>query len=138
MAVKDLIGPAFVGTNTVKYIVTRGMTTAQSVIPIIAQSNTLIGDIATEDRYRKGLALTGLTFVLVNKSTGAAITSGSVTTKITKDGGTQGTTTNSAAHEGNGQWSINLTAAEMDADIVGLAMTHTSALTLYVTLKTSL
>ena len=94
--------------------------------------------IATEDRYRKGLALTGLTFVLVNKSTGAAITSGSVTTKITKDGGTQGTTTNSAAHEGNGQWSINLTAAEMDADIVGLAMTHTSALTLYVTLKTSL
>jgi hypothetical protein len=136
MAVKDLIGPAFVGTNTVKYIVTRGMTTTQSVVPIIAQSNTLIGDIATEDRYRKGLALTGLTFVLVNKSTGAAITSGSVTTKITKDGGTQGTTTNSAAHEGNGQWSINLTAAEMDADIVGLAMTHTSALTLYVTLKT--
>tara|TARA_R110002012_G_scaffold122869_1_gene273071 strand:+ start:142 stop:558 length:417 start_codon:yes stop_codon:yes gene_type:complete len=138
MAVKDLIGPAFVGTNTVKYIVTRGMTTTQSVVPIIAQSNTLIGDIATEDRYRKGLALTGLTFVLVNKSTGAAITSGSVTTKITKDGGTQGTTTNSAAHEGNGQWSINLTAAEMDADIVGLAMTHTNALTLYVTLKTSL
>tara|TARA_R110002020_G_scaffold48212_1_gene137416 strand:+ start:292 stop:708 length:417 start_codon:yes stop_codon:yes gene_type:complete len=138
MAVKDLIGPAFVGTNTVKYIVTRGMTTTQSLVPIIAQSNTLIGDIATEDRYRKGLALTGLTFVLVNKSTGAAITSGSVTTKITKDGGTQGTTTNSAAHEGNGQWSINLTAAEMDADIVGLAMTHTSALTLYVTLKTSL
>ena len=138
MAVKDLIGPAFVGTNTVKYIVTRGMTTTQSVVPIIAQSNTLIGDIATEDRYRKGLALTGLTFVLVNKSTGAAITSGSVTTKITKDGGTQGTTTNSAAHEGNGQWSINLTAAEMDADIVGLAMTHTSAVTLYVTLKTSL
>jgi len=136
MAVKDLIGPAFVGTNTVKYIVTRGMTTTQSVVPIIAQSNTLIGDIATEDRYRKGLVLTGLTFVLVNKSTGAAITSGSVTTKITKDGGTQGTTTNSAAHEGNGQWSINLTAAEMDADIVGLAMTHTSALTLYVTLKT--
>jgi len=138
MAVKDLIGPAFVGTNTVKYIVTRGMTTTQSVVPIIAQSNTLIGDIATEDRYRKGLALTGLTFVLVNKSTGAAITSGSVTTKITKDGGTQGTTTNSAAHEGNGQWSINLTAAEMDADIVGLAMTHSNALTLYVTLKTSL
>jgi hypothetical protein len=61
-----------------------------------------------------------------------------VTTKITKDGGTQGTTTNSAAHEGNGQWSINLTAAEMDADIVGLAMTHTSALNLYVTLKTTL
>ena len=138
MAVKDLIGPAFVGTNTVKYIVTRGMTTTQSVVPIIAQSNTLIGDIATEDRYRKGLALTGLTFVLVNKSTGAAITSGSVTTKITKDGGTQGTTSNSAAHEGNGQWSIHLTAAEMDADIVGLAMTHSNARTLYVTLKTSL
>lgn len=135
MAIKHLVAPGF--TGGIKYAVTRGLAVTQNVTPIIAQSNILIGDVATEDTYRKGLALTGLTFVLVNKTTGAAITSGSVTTKITKDGGTQGTTSNSAAHEGNGQWSINLTATEMDADIVGLAITHTSALTLYKTLKTS-
>ena len=136
MAVKDLIVPAFVGSDTIKYIVTRGLTTAQSVIPIIVQSNILIGDNATEDVFRKGVILTGYTFVLVNKSTGAAMTSGSVTCKVLKDGGSQATSTNSAGHEGNGQWSITLTATEMDADIVGLAITHSTALPLYKTFKT--
>ena len=138
MAVADVIALGLVGSNKTQFIITRGLATPQNVVPIIARSNELIGDIATEDRFRKGLALTGYTFVLVNKATGAAITSGSVTTKITKDGGTQGTTSNSAAHEGNGQWSINLTATEMDADIVGLAITHTDALTLFKTIKTRL
>ena len=136
MAVKDLIGPGLVGSNTIKYIVTRGLTTAQSVIPIIAQSNILIGDQSTEDVFRKGVAVTGYTFVLLNKSTGAAITSGSVTCKVLKDGGSQSTSTNSAAHEGNGQWSITLTATEMDADVIGLAITHSSALPLYKTFRT--
>ena len=138
MAVADVIALGLVGSEKTRFIITRGLKTAQNVVPIIARSNELIGDIATEDRFRKGLALTGYTFVLVNKTTGAAITSGSVTTKLTKDGGTQGTTSNSAAHEGNGQWSINLTATEMDADIVGLAITHTDALTLFKTIKTRL
>ena len=136
MAVKDLIVPAFVGSDTTKYIVTRGLTTAQSVIPIIAQSNILIGDQSTEDVFRKGVALTGYTFVLVNKSTGAAVTSGSVTIKVLKDGGSQATSTNSAVHEGNGQFSITLTSTEMDADVVGLAITHSTALPLYKTFKT--
>ena len=138
MAVADVIALGLVGSEKTRFIITRGLKTAQNVVPVIARSNELIGDIATEDRFRKGLALTGYTFVLVNKTTGAAITSGSVTTKITKDGGTQGTTSNSAVHEGNGQWSLTLTATEMDADIVGLAMTHTDALTLFKTIKTRL
>jgi len=66
MAVKDLIGPGLVGSDTIKYIVTRGLTTSQSVIPIIAQSNILIGDNATEDVFKKGVAVTGYTFVLLN------------------------------------------------------------------------
>lgn len=135
MAIKHLVAPGF--TGGIKYAVTRGLAVTQNVTPIIAQSNILIGDVATEDTYRKGLALTGLAFVLVNKSDGTPITSGSVTTRIVKDGGSQGTTTNTAAHKGNGSWVINLTATEMDADIVGLAITHTNALTLYKTLKTS-
>ena len=135
MAVKDLIGPAFVGTGTVKYIVTRGLSTAVSVIPIIVESNTLMGDV-TDEVYRQGVALTGFAFVLVNKSTGAAITSGSVTCKVLKDGGSQVTSTNSAAHEGNGQWSITLTATEMDAEQIGLAITHSTALPLYKTFRT--
>jgi hypothetical protein len=105
------------------------------VIPIIVQSNILIGDNATEDVFRKGVILTGYTFVLVNKSTGAAVTSGTVTCKVLKDGGSQSTSTNSAGHEGNGQWSITLTATEMDADVVGLAITHSTALPLYKTFR---
>ena len=135
MAVKDLIGPGFIGSTTVKYIVTRGLTTAQSAIPIIAEINTLMGDV-TDEVYRQGVALTGFTFVLINKSTGAAVTSGTVTCKVLKDGGSQSTSTNSAAHEGNGQWSITLTATEMDAEQVGLAITHSTALPLYKTFRT--
>ena len=135
MAVKNLIGPGFIGSTTVRYIVTRGLNTAQSMIPIIAEINTLMGDV-TDEVYRQGVAITGFTFVLINKSTGAAITSGSVTCKVLKDGGSQATSTNSAAHEGNGQWSITLTATEMDAEQVGLAITHSTALPLYKTFRT--
>ena len=135
MAVKDLIGPGFIGSTTVKYIVTRGLSiTADYVIPIV-EVNTLMGDV-TDEVYRQGVAITGFTFVLINKSTGAAITSGTVTCKVLKDGGSQATSTNSAAHEGNGQWSITLTATEMDAEQVGLAITHSTALPLYKTFRT--
>ena len=135
MPIKDLIGPAFVGTGTVKYIVTRGLSiTADYVIPIV-EVNTLMGDV-TDEVYRQGVAITGFTFVLINKFTGAAVTSGSVTCKVIKDGGSQSTSTNSAAHEGNGQWSITLTATEMDAEQVGLAITHSTALPLYKTFRT--
>jgi len=135
MAVKDLIGPGLVGSSTTKYIITRGLTTAQSMIPIIAEVNTLMGDV-TDEVYRQGVAITGFTFVLINKSTGAAVTSGGVTCKVIKDGASQVTSTNSAAHEGNGQWSITLTATEMDAEQVGLAITHSTALPLYKTFRT--
>ena len=135
MAVKDLIGPGFIGSTTVKYIVTRGLSiTADYVIPIV-EVNTLMGDV-TDEVYRQGVAITGFTFVLINKFTGAAVTSGSVTCKVLKDGGSQATSTNSAAHEGNGQWSITLTATEMDAEQVGLAITHSTALPLYKTFRT--
>ena len=136
MPIKDLIGPGLVGTTgTVKYIVTRGLATADYVIPVIAEVNTLMGDV-TDEVYRQGVAITGFTFVLINKSTGAAITSGTVTCKVIKDGGSQSTSTNSAVHEGNGQWSITLTATEMDAEQVGLAITHSTALPLYKTFRT--
>ena len=137
MAVKDLIVPGFVGTSTIKFIPLRGLSgePAVSTVAVIIEANTLMGDV-TDEVYRQGVALTGFTFVLVDKSTGAAITSGTVTCKVLKDGGSQSTSTNSAAHEGNGQWSITLTATEMDAEQVGLAITHSTALPLYKTFRT--
>jgi len=86
--------------------------------------------------YLRGQAVTGLTFSLVNKSDGSAVTSGTVSGFVTKDGGMQATLTNTPAHKGNGQWSVDLTAAEMDAELVGLLFTHVNASPREVTIKT--
>ena len=83
MAIKDLIGPGFIGTNSIEFIVTRGMGVAPSTVHYFVQSNQIVGDITTEELFRQGVALTGYTFILINKTTGAAITSGAVTSKIT-------------------------------------------------------
>ena len=138
MAVKDIIGPGFVGSDTIQYIVTRGFSSidAQTIKAVIFQSNVLVGDATEEEHFLKGVAVTGFTFVLLNASDGSAITSGTVTGKITKDGGTQGAVAGSFVHEGNGQWSVNFTATEMDADVVGLTFLHSSAVPAYKILRT--
>jgi len=138
MAIKDLIGPGFVGTDTIQYIVTRGMSSfdPQTTVAVIFQSNVLIGDALEEEHFLKGVAVTGFTFVLLNATSTSAITTGTVTGKITKDGGTQGAVAGSFVHEGNGQWSVNLTATEMDADVIGLTFLHSSAVPVYKTLRT--
>jgi len=136
MPIKDIIVPSFVGTNTVEFIVTRGFSAQNPIMQYYIPCNQVIGNIATEDLFRKGVAVTGYTFCLVKKADGDAVTSGSVTTKITKDGGTQGNTAASAVHEGNGQWSITLSATEMDADIIGLTFTHSDAIVNHAILKT--
>ena len=138
MAIKDMIGPGFVGTDTVQYIVTRGMASfdPQTTVAVIFQSNVLIGDALEEEHFLKGVAVTGFTFVLLNATSTSAITTGTVTGKITKDGGTQGAVAGSFVHEGNGQWSVNLTATEMDADVIGLTFLHSSAVPVYKTLRT--
>ena len=137
MAIKDLIVPSFIGTNTVEFIVTRGFSASNPTIQYYVPANALIGNIADVDRFKKGVALTGFTFSLVNRLDGSALTSGTIVSKITKDGGTQSSTTGSAVHEGNGQWSINLTATEMDADVVGLSLTHANAIATYTVFKTN-
>jgi len=137
MAIKDLIVPSFIGTNTIEFIVTRGFSASNPTIQYYVPANALIGNIADVDRFRKGVALTGFTFSLVNRLDGSALTSGTIVSKITKYGGTQGSTSGSAVHEGNGQWSINLTATEMDADVIGLSLTHADAIATYTVFKTN-
>ena len=136
MPIKDVIVPGFIGTDTIEFIVTRGMGAAATTSHVYSDPNILVGDMHGDEMYRKGVAITGYTFALVNKTDGSAITSGTVTTKVTKDGGTQAGSTNAAAHEGNGQWSINITSTEMDADVVGIVFTHTDAVPEFITIRT--
>ncbi len=135
MPIKDLIGPGFVGTATIEFIVTRGMGSPPPTVQYYFESNHLIGDISEADKFKKAVAVTGYTVALVNATSGAAMTSGSPSLTITKDGGTPATTTG-LTHEGNGQWSFNLSSTQMDADIVGIAITLTNAVPVYRTIVT--
>lgn len=87
--------------------------------------------------FLKNVAITGFTFALVNKSNGDAITTGTATVRVSKDGGAQLEVADSpATHISNGQWKINITAAEMNADVIGILITHTSAIPIHFTIKT--
>jgi hypothetical protein len=87
--------------------------------------------------YVRGEAVTGFGFGLLTAA-GAAVTTGAVTGYITQDGGTQAFLGGTAVHEGNGQWTINLSAAEMDADLILLTFTNVagSAIPRDFTIKT--
>lgn len=86
---------------------------------------------------KRNQPLSGVPFALVDRSTGEAITSGTATAYIVKDGGTQAETTNAPVHKGNGQWTVNLTSAEMDAALVGVLVTHPSAVPINLTFSTT-
>lgn len=87
--------------------------------------------------FKKNIAVTGFTFGLVSATDGSDITTGTPVGYYTLDGGTQtaiGDVT--PVHEGNGLWSFDLTAAEMNGDVVALTFTHTSAISAHFTIKT--
>lgn len=87
--------------------------------------------------FKKNTAVTGFTVGLISATDGSDITTGTPVGYYTLDGGTQtaiGDVT--PVHEGNGQWSFDLTAAEMNGDIVGLTFTHASAITAHFTINT--
>lgn len=86
--------------------------------------------------FKKNTAVTGFPLALVSKTDGSAITTGTPSGFYLLDGGTQGSIAGAFTHEGNGQWSVNLTAGEMNGDIVGLLFTHTSAVPVHFTIKT--
>ena len=58
-------------------------------------------------------AVTGFTFGLVDKTSGAALTGAAsgIGKYITKDGGTQASIAGSIAEEGNGQYSVDVTSS---------------------------
>jgi hypothetical protein len=71
-------------------------------------------------------------FAVVDSSDGSPRTSG-VDFYITKDNGLQ-TAVNSATHVGNGQWRIDLTQAETNADVIGICWAGTNVVPGNITL----
>lgn len=88
--------------------------------------------------FKKNTAVTGFCFGLVSSTDGSDITAGAPVGYYTLDGGAQAAIADTApVHEGNGLWSVDLTAAEMNGDIVGLSFTHSSAISAHFTIKTA-
>jgi hypothetical protein len=86
--------------------------------------------------FIKGEAIVGFPFALVSTA-GVAMTGESPVGYITKDGGTQAPLTNTILEEGNGQYSVTISAAEMEADVVGLIFRNTGAVPVHFTLETT-
>lgn len=79
--------------------------------------------------FKKNTATT-ITFLLVERETGLGVTTGSPTVKVSKDGGALSTITNtgSVTHLENGLWTADLSATEMNADLVSVLATATNAI----------
>lgn len=87
--------------------------------------------------FKKNTAVTGFPVHLISSTDGSDITTGTPVGYYLLDGGTQtaiGDVT--PVHEGNGQWTFDLTSGEMNGDIIGLVFTHASAITAHFTIKT--
>lgn len=88
--------------------------------------------------FKRNTAVTGFTVGFINVTTGAPVTTGTPSGFSTLDGGTQTAIAGAFTHEGLGQWSVNLTAGEMNGAIVGLVFTLTNAINVFFTIKTVL
>jgi len=86
--------------------------------------------------FKINTAVTGFTFGLVALADGTAVTTGTTTGFVTLDNGTQAAIAGLFTHKGNGQWSVNLTAAEMNGAIVGLVFVNTLAINVNFTIRT--
>jgi hypothetical protein len=81
----------------------------------------------------KNLAGQSIQAGLIDKSSGDAVTSGTVTVYLTKDGGIQAAGVGTVEHEGRGQWSYFPTQSETNASVVAFLFTHTSAISANLT-----
>lgn len=84
----------------------------------------------------KNQAFSGFPFLLIDKTSNEAITTGTPTGYVTIDGTSQAELAGAITHSGNGQWQVNLTAAETDGDVLGLLFTHADAIPVHFTVKT--
>ena len=65
-----------------------------------------------------------ISFSLINKETGDIIDSGTINVYIIKDNGSQNSATNTPVNKGNGQYILELTDEEMNADHISILIAH--------------
>lgn len=86
----------------------------------------------------KNVALANFEFLMVLSSDHISVATGkTITSQISKDGGAFASMTNSASEVGSGVYKINLTQAEMNADVIVLKFTGTGCDQRTITVLTS-
>tara|TARA_Y100000385_G_scaffold282094_1_gene335951 strand:+ start:67 stop:1125 length:1059 start_codon:yes stop_codon:yes gene_type:complete len=68
-----------------------------------------------------------ITFGAIAVADGLPVTTGTPAVYLSKDGGAQATSSNTATHVGNGLWQLELTQSETNADHLGAAMVLANA-----------
>jgi hypothetical protein len=86
----------------------------------------------------KNQAVNGFTFLLLDKTKGEPITTGTPAGYVTIDDGDQTALAGEITHKGNGQWAIDLTAGETNGDVIGLLFTHDDAVSVHFTISTTI
>jgi hypothetical protein len=87
--------------------------------------------------YRKNTAGQNLSFVLVNASSGAALTGATVTARRTIDGGAQAAATGTVSELANGEYNLALSQADTNGNEIGILLTATNAIPVHFTLITT-
>lgn len=95
------------------------------------------GRVKTQTNVTKNTALAGFTFVMTDSTTHAPKTGLTVTSQRSLNGGAFASTTNSATEVANGEYTIDLSAADMNANTVMLRFTATAADDLFIEILTT-
>lgn len=95
------------------------------------------GRVKTQTNVTKNTALAGFTFVMTDSTTHAPKTGLTVTSQRSLNGGSFASTTNSAAEVANGEYTIDLSAADMNANTVMFRFTATGADDLFIEILTT-
>ncbi len=130
-AVKADTAAILIDTNELQVDWTNGGRLDLLVDAIKAKTDNLPGGVA------KNVALSKFPFTMVDATDFATPETGlSVTAEISKDGTAFAAMTNAVAEVGNGVYTVDITASEMNADTVSLKFTATGAAQRTVVLKT--
>ena len=86
--------------------------------------------------FKRNTAISELPFSLVSAADGSAITTGTPVGYYTIAGVQAAIADVTPTYVGNSLWTLNITAAEMNADIVGLTFIHPSAIPVSMIIKT--
>lgn len=87
--------------------------------------------------YRKNVASQYVYFCLVNATTGAALTGATVTARRSIDNGAQASATGTITDDGNGQYHLLASQADMNGNNIGFLFTATNAIPVSINVVTT-